>query len=137
MTTRNRYELGSHEVDNLNVGDGATYHLWTDAHAGTVVEKTDTKLVLRRDKATLLNGPNSGEEDALVVHPGGFAAHVSGKSRYSYEPDPNGVTYTFTRRVKTFGNGKTRVIWKLKGSKTTDARNDVSAGRKENYDFNF
>lgn len=121
------------------VGEGATYTLATDSHACTVV-RVDTRdgkpwrVLLRRDEATLLNGPDSGEPDALTFSPGGFVGHMSGTQRYSYKPDPTGDKYTVTRRVYKGGV----VRWKLVGHKSRAA--GLSAHfrcRLEHYDFNF
>lgn len=112
------------------VGQGVTLTTWTDAISGTIVRVTPKTITFRRDKTTLLNGPLSGEPDALVMTPGGFAAHTTGTQRWSTEPDPEGRLYKATLRK----NGK----WKLAGHPTRSPGNLVEIGvRKPHYDFNF
>jgi hypothetical protein len=118
------------------VGDGATFTIYSDRHACTVIEvrRNGREVVLQRDKVTLLNGLNSGEADALESTPGGFAHHVSGKQRYSYEPNPNGETYKVSRRTLKNGN----VVWKQVGHPTKSPGCSASfSGRHEHYDYNF
>jgi hypothetical protein len=114
------------------VGEGATKHLYSDSHAYTVerVSPSGKTAWIRRDKATLLNGPDSGEPDALKVYPGGFAAHTTGVQRYRYEPDPDGKLVKVTRRQ----NGR----WKVSGWPTRSPGGVVTFGhRREHYDYNF
>lgn len=118
------------------VGGPATYIVASDAHACTViaVDRKVTRVTLRRDKATLVNGVESGEPDALKFTPGGFCGHTSGVQRHTYEPDPNGVEYVVTRRVRKNGD----VTWKQVGHATTAP--GLSAHfrcRNEHYDFNY
>lgn len=111
-------------------GDGITLSCGSDREAYTVVNVAPRRMAVQRDKATLLNGPNSGETDALVFTPGGFAAHVTGQQRYSYAPDPCGVVVTLTLRK----NGK----WVRKGTPMrSTAAGAVVPGRHEHYDYNF
>jgi len=83
-------------------------------------------VTIQRDKVTLLNGANSDEPDALVFQAGGFAGHVEGRQRYSYECDPNGFTTKATLR-KDGGYG-------MIGSSRSNVRFGV---RGEHYDYNF
>lgn len=118
------------------VGQGATFCLWTDCHACTVIEvrRNGKEAVLQRDKATLLNGFNSDEPDALTFTPGGFAGHTSGTQRYSYERDPNGQIIRVSRR--TLKNGE--VIWKQVGQPTkSPGATATFNGRHEHHDYNF
>jgi hypothetical protein len=121
------------------VGEGATHTLWTDAKAHTVVRVSASGKTawIQRDKVTLLNGANSGEDDALVMTPGGFAAHTEGAQRYEYERDYNGSVLKVTRRVLKTRDGE-KVIWKPVGAKTQSPGNRVTFdGRFEHYDYNF
>lgn len=106
------------------VGDGVTIMYFSDQHACTVISvaASGKSFKVRRDRATLLNGPLSGEPDALEVTPGGFCAHTEGKQRYSYEENPEGAEYVMRQRKdgKFHGGGG----W-------------AAAGRHERYDFNF
>lgn len=129
------------ELDRLTngapvVNGPATYTLATDSHACTVVaiDRKGTRVTLRRDKATLLNGAFTGEPDALRFEPGGFVGHTSGTQRYAYEPDPNGETYVVTRRVRRNGE----VVWKAVGHGTNSPGLRAHfRSRREHYDFNF
>jgi len=123
----------THPLDHANVGDGATWSLYTDRKAGTIVKRSAKRITIRLDAATLLNGPDSGEDDALVFTPGGFAGHISGTPRYRYEDDPEGRVLTFSRRVRKNG----QVVWKLVGTDTHAAGNSLDAGRHHFYDYNF
>src|SRR3990167_1858664 len=98
---------------------------WSDGYAYTVVavSASGKKVTLRRDTATLLNGANSGEPDALVMTPGGFAGHTTGVQRYEYAPDQDGAV-----RVAR---------WSAKHGAFRSAGERVKFGRFEHYDFNF
>lgn len=110
------------------IGDGATVYRWSDRQAYTVVKvgKNGKTAYIQRDRATLLNGVNSGEPDALVCHAGGFAAHVAGRQRYTYEADCNGETI----RVALRSNGQ----WRTAGPHGEIVKFGV---RAEHCDFNF
>ena len=110
------------------VGDGVTTHGYSDAHAWTVIAVSARLITIQRDKAILLNGPNSGEPDALTCTPGGFCAHWEGAQRYRYERDPNGAI----RKASLRKDGGWRLVGEpLKGGKF------LTAGRHEFYDYNF
>lgn len=111
-----------------NIGDGATVYRWSDRQAYTVVKvgKNGKTAYLQRDRATLLNGANSGEPDALVCYPGGFAGHVEGRQRYTYEADPNGQMI----RVSLRSDGR----WRTAGPHGEIVKFGV---RAEFVDFNF
>ena len=65
------------------VGMGVSLCGWSDVHAYTVVgvSASGKSFEIQRDKATLLNGVNSGEPDALRFQAGGFCGHTSGRQR--------------------------------------------------------
>lgn len=107
----------------FTVGEGATCHGYSDARAYTVIAVTAKSVTLRRDKATLMNGVNSGAPDALSFSAGGFCGHTSGTQRYEYAQDEAGGTVTARLRK----NGK----WVTTGGER------VTTGRGEYYDFNF
>lgn len=117
------------DLDNAKVGDGATWTVYSDAHAGTIIERNASTIKWQRDQATLLNRAGSSEPDALTFTPGGFCGHTSGVQRYDYERDPNGEVRTFRKRK----NGN----WKLEGSGMRERGNNLRSGRHEYYDFNF
>lgn len=117
-----------HKGDTMNNQDfsieaGATICRYTDCHAYTVIKRTKTTITLQRDKATLLNNPTSGEEDALKVSPGGFMAHVEGTQRYEYQRDEDGETVI--------------ARWNAKRNRYMVGSYSVIAGRSEHYDYNF
>jgi len=111
----------------VKVGDGATVYGWTDRRAYTViaVSKSGRTITIQRDSAKLLNGPNSGEPDALHFEGGGFCGHTSGVQRYEIKPDPNGEI----RKASLRKDGK----WREANSTTR-----VEVGERfEFYDYNF
>ena len=110
--------------------DAATVNFYSDRVAATITKETPREITVRTDKATLLNGPESGEPDAMTVTPGGFAAHWSGTQRYEYETDPLGGEYTFTKRR----SGR----WVKKGDPDDRGSTTLTIGRRVHYhDFNF
>jgi hypothetical protein len=108
-------------VSAFAIGDGATLCGWSDRTACTVIARTPHTMTIQEDTATLLNGMGSGEKDALVMHPGGFAGHVEGTQRYSYAADPKG--HEHVARLTKRG-------WTVNGSR-------VAAGRNHHHDYNF
>lgn len=116
------------------VGDGANVYGYSDVMAYTVisVSKSGKVAMLQRDKATLLNGHNSGAADKLHFSPGGFCGHTSGSQRYSYARDTGGEILRVTLRTK----GKFAGTWRSKGN-TTGAMRVRFGERHEHYDFNF
>lgn len=106
--------------DNVQVGDGVTIHLYTDAYAGTVIARTRDTLTIQRDKATRAPG-----FDPEWV-PGGFSAIClnSDDQKWITEPDRTGKIYKayWSKRKKGFF-----VKQCLR----------VSYGRHEYYDYNF
>lgn len=80
------------------VGDPATYILWTDRYACTVVEvkRNGKELVLQRDKATRVRGSDWSEPQV-----------------YTFERDPEGDLFRVSRRKSI--NGK--YIWVQVGCK--------------------
>lgn len=103
------------------VGDGATLCGYSDREAYTVVARTAKTLTLQEDKATLLNGFDSGEADALKFTPGGFSGHTDGTQRYAYAANPEGR----------------KVIARLTKKGWTVQTQRVIAGRHHHYDYNF
>lgn len=112
------------------VGMGATLYGYSDRQAFTVVEVLagGKKVVVQRDKATLLNGCNSGEPDALKFAAGGFCGHMSGQQRYSYEAQPNATRRTFSLRK----NGRF-----IEQGASLSGSELIVGKRVEFYDFNF
>lgn len=106
----------------LEVGDGVTMHLWSDAHACTIIARTANTLTIQRDKA--IRDPSFKPEWV----PGGFSAVClnSEDQKWSYERDPNGEIIRCRWSEK---NG----CWQS-GS---DGSIKISRGRHEHYDYNF
>lgn len=103
----------------LEVGDGVTVHLYSDAEAYTIIKRTKNSLTLQRDKVTLKKGC---KPDFI---PGGFGAHCTNNEdlEYDYERDPNGSIIT--------------VRWSKKHGCFRYLNKTVTAGRHEFYDYNF
>lgn len=110
------------------VGDGCTIKFYTDRIACTVVEVTEKRIVVQEDDATLLNGFDSGQPDALRAYTSGFGAHVEGIQRYAYKSDPEGRRFVGTLRK----NGK--VVMQHEGMNTGSK---FTPGRHKHYDYNF
>lgn len=104
------YLMGNAKQPTPVVGMGATVLMWTDRHAGTVgwVSASGHKLVVQEDKATRVD--TNGMSDS---------------QSYSFEPDPDGRTFVFTRRR----DGK----YREKGGRT-----GLLLGHREKFhDFSF
>ena len=106
----------------LDVGDGCTYRLWSDAYACTVIKKTAKTITIQRDKATL--SPDFKPE--WIV--GGFSAICtnSDEQEYTYERNPNGEIYVcrWSEKEGRYRHG-------------SDGSIKISVGRHEHYDYNF
>ena len=111
------------------VGMGCAEYWWSDVHAYTVVAvaKSGKRCTVQRDKARLLNGPISGEPDALQFEVGGFFGHTSGRQRWEIERDPEGQTIEISLRK----DGRWREVGMSSGNTF------VLGKRVEHYDFNF
>jgi len=94
------------------VGMGATMLLWSDRHAGTVVEVKGKRLVWQRDKAT--RADTYGMSDC---------------QSYTYEANPEGETEAFTLRK----NGE----WVREGSSMKSGTTLGLGYRREYYDYSF
>lgn len=115
---------------NAIADDAATVNFYSDRVAATIISETPREITVRTDKAKLLNGPESGEPDAMTCTPGGFAGHFSGVQRYEYFSDPVGGEYTFTKRR----SGR----WVKKGDPDDRGSTTLTIGRRVHYhDFNF
>lgn len=116
------FEIAKELNREIEVGDGVTYRLWSDAYACTVIKKTKKTLLIQRDKATL--DPNFKPEWVA----GGFAAHCTnnGDQEYTYERNENGEIY--------------RCNWSEKNGRYQsgcDGSIRITRGRHEFYDYNF
>lgn len=104
----------------VEVGDGVTIRLYSDAHAYTVIKRTAKTITIQQDKATL--DPSFKPE----FIPGGFAAHCTNQDEqtYTYERDTTG-------RILTLHWSEVLGGWK------TPYNRKVALGRHEFYDYNF
>lgn len=105
--------------ENAQVGDGVTVHLWSDAHAYTIIKRTRNTLTLRRCKATLV------KDWKPEFVPGGFSATCinSGDQRWIYEEDEDGSVV--------------KAHWSDLHGFRVDGCCIVVPGRHEYYDYNF
>ena len=112
----------------FKVGDGVSWSGYSDSYAGTIVKVTPTQIHVQEDKAELLNGFNSGADDALTFTPGGYCGHVEGRQRYAYKPNPDAPITKFTYRKAT-GRfvEKGRKAW----------ASPLRRGRAKHHDYNF
>ena len=115
----------------MKINDPVTYIVYTDADAGWVskVSASGKTIEVEFAEQTLLNGPNSGEPDALHFSPGGFVGHVSGNQRWKIERASNPKKLKFTLRK----NG----VWKIAGHSTKSPGCVLFRGHNPYYDFNF
>lgn len=124
-------------INSFKVGDKATYTIHTDSRAGyiTKVSPNGKKVWFVEAEAKLLNGPNSGEPDALEFSPGGFVGHTSGTQRWEIADKPkDGYTpQVFTLRTKQNGEQ----VWKAVGHGTYSPGCSLYAGHHHHYDYNF
>jgi len=117
---------------NFEVGQGVNWNAGTDVEAGTVVRVTASSVYVVEDSAKLMNGTNSGEEDALKFQPGGFVGHTSGTQRYEFSPG-DGAPIRFTFR-KVSGHIK------MAGTSSRGSMRSwgiLRDGRRKHYDYNF
>lgn len=109
---------------DYKVGDGVSWNGYSDSYAGTVVKVTAGRVYVVEDEAKLLNGFDSGEPDALVAHPGGFCANVTGEQRYEYKPGQGGQIMFTVRK-----DGK---VMRAESNYCT-----LGHGRYKHHDYNF
>ncbi len=103
----------------VKVGDGVTYHLYSDSHACTVIKRTAKTITIQEDKATL--DPNFKPEWVA----GGFAGHCTNQDEqtYTYEHNPDGRIIT--------------ARWSDKRGAFVYCDKIITNGRHEFYDYNF
>lgn len=116
------WELRKEKNREIEVGDGATLHLYSDSYACTVIKKTKTTITLQRDKAVL--DPDFKPEWI----PGGFSAICTNSEdqSYTYERNENGEIYVchWSEKEGRYRHG-------------SDGSMKISRGRFEHYDYNF
>lgn len=110
--------------DTAQVGDGATYNMWSDRQAFTIiaVKRNGLQIWIQRDKAVRTN------QDKDTFSPGGFAGHTSNPEgqKWDITPDEDGVVLKANWSAK-------RNRFFVSGPKGTP----ITAGRHEHYDYNF
>lgn len=116
------FELCKELNREIEVGDGVTMYLWSDALACTVIAKTAKTITIQRDKA--IRDPNFKPKWI----PGGFSAICTNSEdqEWSYECDPNGEII--------------RCRWSEKNGRYqtgSDGSICIGRGRHEYYDYNF
>ena len=96
------------------VGKGATICWWSDSHAGTIIWVSDNgkRIIVQRDIATRTDGNGLSESQ-----------------KYTYERDPQGITYEFSLRK----NGR----WVRVGDSVKDGLKCSVGLRNEYFDFSF
>lgn len=118
-----------YEGRRVRPGDFVTKCHYSDRDVYEVVEVSPSgkTLVLHPVKHVLLNGFKSGEPDALVSHPGGFAHHVTGTQRYRYE------------RLEHEPGRYSRVRWseKRRYYQSRGGHPTLIPGAHAYYDYNF
>ena len=106
----------------IEVGDGVTVRLYTDAHACTVIARTAKTMTVQRDKAT--------KDPSFVPQwePGGFSAICTNNNeqKWNYQRDPQGEIikchWSEVRGAWQAGEGGCLSVYR---------------GRNEFYDYNF
>ena len=107
-----------------NVGDGATYNMWSDRQAFTIiaVKRNGLQIWIQRDNAVRSNK----EDDTFSA--GGFAGHTESPKgqQWTITPDTDGTVLKANWSAK-------RNRFCVSGPKGTA----ITAGRHEHYDYNF
>lgn len=117
---------------NFKVGDGVSWGAGTDQEAGTVVAVTPATVTVVEDRSELLNGFDSGADDALKADPGGYSAFVHGRQRYSFSPGSGRrIRFSLRRRINRFKMAGTSINGSMSGWGI------LSHGRSKHYDYNF
>lgn len=121
------------EPTTFKVGDKATHTIYTDARAGyiTKVSPNGKTVEFVEAKATLLNGANSSEPDALTFSPGGFVGHTEGIQRWDVAAAP--IEGMKPLKFSLRGNGR----WKIAGGSAHSPGNSLKPGHYPYYDHNF
>lgn len=103
----------------VKVGDGVTYHLYSDSQACTVIKRTAKSITIQEDEATL----NPDFKPEMVV--GGFAAHCTNQNEqtYTYKANPKGRKIT--------------ARWSDKFGAFMYCGKAITNGRHQFYDYNF
>ena len=123
---------------DFKAGDSGNWSAGTDVRTGVVSQATPSSVTVIEYEGTLLNGPDSGEPDALTFVSGGFVGHMSGEQRYSFSPTSH--TEKFTHRSVTYRDGNVVTSMKLSGTSSKGSMRSwgiLRHGMFKHYDFNF
>lgn len=120
-------------IPKFKEGQGVHWAAGTDTQAGTVTRTSASgrSVFVRKDKAQLLNGRQSGAADALHFAPGGFVGHTSGTQRYEFTPG-DGPEIRFSMRK----DGS----FQMSGCSSRGSMRSwgvLRDGRTKHYDYNF
>lgn len=116
-TKTNEYKTALN--NEVKVGDGITISLYSDAHAYTIIKRTQKTITIQRDKATL----KEGWKPEIIT--GGFAGHCVNNNEQDYDYERN-------------EKGETKVLhWSEKQGNWISKVGHVRLGRHEFYDYNF
>lgn len=120
------------EISALNVGDGLTVSLYTDAEAGTIIKKTAKTITMQEDHAKLDNWKPE-------IIPGGFAGHCVNQheQKYTYERNERGSIIKVSLRTCIDTEGNERRMWKRSGTGVRQGGGNVYPGRRKFHDYNF
>ena len=123
---------------DFKVGDAVNWSEGTDIAAGVVSKVSANRVTVTEYDGTLLNGPGSGEPDALTCDSGGFLGHMSGKQRYDFTPTNR--TTQFSLRSTTYQDGSTCVSMKEVGISSKGSMRSwgvLRRGMHKHYDYGF
>ncbi len=104
--------------DVPKVGDGATTLQWSDRKAHTIIEVTETRIVLQQDTATRTDSYG-----------------MSDVQNYSYSADPNGPKSVFELKTSRKKATKGQKIWTAEGSRPGEGEKLVIGVRDAHHDF--
>ena len=106
------------EATQFKIGDHCTYTLWTDRHAGYIVDvsKSGKKVTFQRGTAVRTDSNGMSESQS-----------------YSVTPDPKGSLTEFSLRTRKNGDQ----VWKCVGTATREPGRVLFAGHREYYDYSF
>ncbi len=119
---------------DLKVGDKVSVRQYSDIDPGTVIERSGSTATVRLHSFKLLNGPTSGEPDAMTCTPGGFCAHWSGTQRNEVDGASDAGTVKITLRG-AFGDHEN--VWRSVGADNKNVYGLVYIGWRPHHDYNF
>ena len=136
-------EIAAAQINPYKIGDQVHVSGYSDVASYVVIKVTAKTVTIQRNKATLLNGFDSGEPDALTFTPGGFSGHTSGRQRYKIEADPNGSIERVNMKKWPRLVSLTCKDWtrdengQIKAHSIKPNFGNMKPGECEYYDYNF